>query len=76
MVLYHLLELEDWNVGTAQINLAYRRAALRFHPDRVPVDERQEATAQMQRVNEAKEVLLDPRRRRAYHRNGRLPWDT
>jgi hypothetical protein len=76
MVLYNLLGLEDWNAGTEQIKLAYKKAAMKFHPDRVPAGQRQEATVQMQRVNAAKEVLLDTRRRRAYNRSGKLPWDT
>jgi curved DNA-binding protein CbpA len=76
MVLYNLLELQDWNAGTEQIQAAYRRAAMKYHPDRVDADRRQEANAQMQRVNAAKEVLLDARRRRAYNRSGKLPWDT
>jgi curved DNA-binding protein CbpA len=76
MVLYNLLELHDWNAGTEQIQAAYRKAAMKYHPDRVDADRRQEANAQMQRVNAAKEVLLDARRRRAYNRSGKLPWDT
>jgi hypothetical protein len=76
MVLYNLLELQDWNAGTEQIQVAYRRAAMKYHPDRVPADQQHEATVQMQRVNAAKEVLLDARRRRAYNRSGKLPWDT
>jgi hypothetical protein len=76
MVLYNLLELQDWNAGAEQIQVAYRRAAMKYHPDRVPADRRHEATVQMQRVNAAKEVLLDARRRRAYNRSGKLPWDT
>ena len=47
-----------------EIKRAFRRRALRVHPDRNPGDYR--AAAKFNRVNEAYEVLSDPDRRRAY----------
>lgn len=47
-----------------EIKRAFRRRALRVHPDRNPGDPR--AAAKFNRVNEAYEVLSDPDRRRAY----------
>ena len=47
-----------------EIKRAFRRRALRLHPDRNPGDYR--AAAKFRRVNEAYEVLSDPDRRRAY----------
>lgn len=56
----------------AAIAAAYRRLALRYHPDRNP---RPDATATMARINEAYEVLSDPRRRAAYDATRRTPAD-
>lgn len=47
-----------------EIKRAFRRRALRVHPDRNPGDPR--AAAKFNRVNEAYEVLSDPDRRRSY----------
>ncbi|MER7011912.1 DnaJ domain-containing protein [Saccharopolyspora sp. NPDC000359] len=49
-----------------EITAAYRRLALRHHPDRVDSAGRAAATARFQAINEAHEVLSDPRRRRIY----------
>ncbi len=48
---------------------AYKALALKYHPDRQPAAQREEATRRLQRVNEAYAVLSDPVRRRAYDRN-------
>jgi hypothetical protein len=45
------------------ISAAYRRLALRYHPDR---NAGTDAAAMMVRINEAYEVLSDPRKRAAY----------
>ena len=73
-VLYNLLELDDWKVGVEVVKAAYKKVAVKNHPDKVPNCERGEATERMQRINAAKEVLLDPTRRMAYDRAGKLPW--
>ena len=52
------------------IQAAYRRLALLYHPDRNPSDE---ATAMMARLNEAYEVLSDPKRRAKYDREQEIP---
>lgn len=51
-----------------QIREAYKRAALKFHPDRVPADspERHARTKKFQQVNDAYYTLSDPTRRRDY----------
>lgn len=52
----------------AQIRKAYRRLAMRLHPDRnEPSDE---ITAEFQRVQEAYDVLSDPDRRAHYDQTG------
>jgi curved DNA-binding protein CbpA len=48
--------------------LTFPRAALRYHPDRVPTDspERAERTRKFQQINDAYYTLSDPTRRRDY----------
>ncbi len=52
----------------AVIEKAYKALSMKYHPDRLPAEARSEANRRMQRINEAYEVLRDPRRRRAYDR--------
>lgn len=51
-----------------QIRTAYKKAALKSHPDRVPIDspERPARTKKFQRINDAYYTLSDPTRRRDY----------
>lgn len=74
MVLYGVLGLSNWNVSKMVIERAWRHTAREHHPDKVAAEEREAATAKMQQVNAAKEVLTDPVRRCQYHEDGVLPW--
>ncbi|RMZ92645.1 hypothetical protein DV736_g106, partial [Chaetothyriales sp. CBS 134916] len=51
-----------------QIKTAYKKAALKWHPDRVPVDspERSKRTKKFQQINDAYFTLSDAERRRKY----------
>ncbi|KAK2738274.1 hypothetical protein FQN57_007137 [Myotisia sp. PD_48] len=51
-----------------EIRTAYKKAALKYHPDRVPNDspERPSLTRKFQQVNDAYYTLSEPRRRREY----------
>lgn len=71
--LYRALALDNWKATDTQIKNAYKKVALEYHPDKVAESQRETATHMMQTVNAAREVLLDHKRRRAYHISGKLP---
>jgi molecular chaperone DnaJ len=56
------------NATEAELKQAYRRLAMKFHPDRNPGDP--EAEASFKEIKEAWEVLKDPRKRAAYDQFG------
>lgn len=53
-----------------QIKTAYREAALRFHPDRVPEAEKKAAEEKFKEVSEAYAVLSDAQKRAIYDQQG------
>lgn len=55
---------------TDQVKSAYRKAALRCHPDKVAPEKRDEAHVQFQEVALAYAVLSDPARRKRYDETG------
>lgn len=74
MYLYEMMGLNDWQVSTTAIKVAWRKKALQLHPDRVVEEQRERATLDMQLLNAAKEVLCDSARRAQYHLDGKMPW--
>ena len=65
--LYEILGVERGADGAA-IKSAYRKQAMKYHPDRNPGDP--QAEAQFKAVGAAYEVLKDPQKRAAYDRFG------
>jgi molecular chaperone DnaJ len=64
---YQVLDVPR-TANEADINKAYRRLAMKFHPDRNPDDN--EATEKFKEVKEAYEVLTDAQKRAAYDQFG------
>jgi DnaJ family protein B protein 6 len=66
---YEILEVKS-TASEAEIVKAYRRLALRWHPDKNP-DSRAEAEAQFKQISEAYQVLSDKKKREVYDRYGK-----
>lgn len=64
---YEVLGVER-DASEQAIKKAYRRLAMKFHPDRNPDDE--DAEAKFKEASEAAEVLLDSEKRQAYDQFG------
>lgn len=61
------------NAGDDELKKAYRRCAMKHHPDRNPGDATAEAA--FKECKEAYEVLSDPSRRRAYDAHGHAAFE-
>lgn len=64
---YQVLDVAR-NASEADIKKAYRRLAMKYHPDRNPGD--QEAEGRFKEVKEAYEVLTDSQKRALYDQHG------
>merc|ERR1719244_461436 len=66
---YHILEVEK-NSSSADIKKAYRKLALKWHPDKNPQSP-EEATTKFKEISEAYEVLSDDKKRKIYDKYGK-----
>ena len=54
----------------AEIKKAYRKLALKYHPDRVPEEKKKESEEEFKVISEAYAVLTDPKKRQLYDQYG------
>lgn len=70
---YEVLEVSR-TVTEVELKAAFRKAAMKFHPDRNPGDHT--AEVRFKEVNEAYQCLSDPQKRAAYDRFGHAALDS
>ena len=61
------------SAGDGEIKSAFRKLAMKHHPDRNPGDKQSETA--FKEINEAYEILKDPQKRAAYDRFGHAAFD-
>lgn len=66
---YEVLGIKK-NASLDEIKKAYRELALRFHPDRVPHEQKKEAEEKFKEISEAYAVLSDSEKRALYDQYG------
>jgi molecular chaperone DnaJ len=69
---YEILAVEK-SAGVEEIKKAYRKMAVKYHPDKNPEDK--ESEEQFKELGEAYEVLSDPQKRAAYDQYGHAAFD-
>lgn len=70
---YEILGLKK-GAQAAEIKAAYRKLALKWHPDR-NADKKKEAEEKFKEINEAYQVLSDDKKRQAYDQFGHAAFD-
>ncbi len=66
---YEILGIKK-SASLDEIKKAYRELALRYHPDRVPHEQKKEAEEKFKEISEAYAVLSDPQKRALYDQYG------
>ena len=67
---YELLGVSK-SADNTEIKKAYRKLAIKYHPDKSPEDKKEEYTQKFQEISAAYEVLSDPDRRKKYDMFGK-----
>ncbi|XP_015593060.1 dnaJ homolog subfamily B member 6-B isoform X2 [Cephus cinctus] len=70
MVDYYIILDVSRSATSADIKKAYRKLALKWHPDKNP-DNLDEANKKFKEISEAYEVLIDEKKRRVYDQHGK-----
>jgi len=63
----------DRSASAEEIKAAYRKLALKWHPDRHPPEQRKEAERKFSAAANAYELLSDPQKRRQFDQGGTQP---
>ncbi|KAG8086843.1 hypothetical protein GUJ93_ZPchr0010g9336 [Zizania palustris] len=66
---YNVLKVNR-NATEEDLKKSYRRMAMKWHPDKNPGDNKDEAEAKFKKISEAYEVLSDPQKRAIYDQYG------
>ena len=66
---YNILNIKK-DATEKQIKSGYRKKALKFHPDKAPVDKKEEYESHFKEISEAYNVLRDPKKRKIYDAMG------
>ena len=66
---YDVLGVSE-NASEEEIKKAYRKLALKWHPDRHPPEKRVEAEEKFKEIGQAYEILSNPEKRRSYDQYG------
>ncbi|MFH1855603.1 MAG: molecular chaperone DnaJ [Candidatus Omnitrophota bacterium] len=72
---YEILGLQK-GVSKDEIKKAYRGLALKYHPDRVPADQKKEAEERFKEISESYAVLADDQKRAQYDQFGHAGIDS
>jgi len=62
---YEILGVAE-DADEKEIKKAFRKLAMKYHPDRAPEDKKKEYEAKFKEINEAQEVLTDAKKRQMY----------
>src|SRR5450631_2156694 len=69
---YEILEVQR-TASDGELKTAYRKLAMKWHPDRNPDDK--DCEAQFKEINEAYDILKDEQKRAAYDRFGHAAFE-